>query len=674
MTINYTTLLGLAKPVTGTESGAWGDVVNDQITSLVEDSIANAASINVTSGNVTLTDNNGTSDQARMAILLVSGTPGTSRNIVAPSTSKWYIVRNGSNDAVVIKGSATTGVTIPTGSEALVFWNGSDFEVGGMAGPTSSTDNAVVRYDGTTGKLVQNSSVTIDDSNNVGGLANLNFSGTGNRITGDFSNATLANRVLFQSSTTNGNTGLGILPNGTATASGIRMFSSSDSGNASIFNLAVDPSVVTIDAATSGTGTYLPLAFYTGGSERVRIDTSGNVGIGTSSPGVKLHVNSGATDEVARFEGTGEPFISLYDNGVRDFYLFDSAEIRLWGQANKAMVFATNNAERMRIDSSGNVGIGSVSPDVKLRVDATSPTRGIVETIRGTGSTGSQLHFSQDAVADWVIGQPAGVSAFAFFSGRSLGADGTERMRIDSSGNVGIGTSSPSYRLTIAGNGGSGLCTLAFVDTSNANKEWRIDQSSGALRFTESGAAERMRIDSSGNLLVGDTTHPTSSDNRLAVVGTRGIDCKNTGGATAPNITSWNNATTGDNIFVSFRTETADTARGSISYNRAGGLVAYNTTSDYRAKDILGPVANPGTTIDALKVYTGKMKGATVERPMLVAHEAQEVTPYAVTGEKDASNEDGSPKYQQMDVASLVPLLIAEIQSLRARVAQLEGA
>jgi hypothetical protein len=136
----------------------------------------------------------------------------------------------------------------------------------------------------------------------------------------------------------------------------------------------------------------------------------------------------------------------------------------------------------------------------------------------------------------------------------------------------------------------------------------------------------------------------------------------------------WNKATSGDNAFVEFATEGTYTGRGSITYNRAGGLVAYNTTSDYRAKDIIGPVANPGATIDALKVYSGKMKGATVERPMLVAHEAQAVTPYAVTGEKDAVNDSGDPIFQQMDVSSLVPLLIAEIQSLRQRVAQLEGA
>jgi hypothetical protein len=133
-----------------------------------------------------------------------------------------------------------------------------------------------------------------------------------------------------------------------------------------------------------------------------------------------------------------------------------------------------------------------------------------------------------------------------------------------------------------------------------------------------------------------------------------------------------NKSTTGNNAFVGFGTEASYTTRGSITYNRGAGQVSYNTTSDYRAKNIFGPVENSGTTIDALKVHTGKMHDATIERPMLVAHEAQEVVPYAVAGEKDAVNEDGTPDYQQVDHQVLIPLLIAEIQSLRARVAQLE--
>jgi hypothetical protein len=189
---------------------------------------------------------------------------------------------------------------------------------------------------------------------------------------------------------------------------------------------------------------------------------------------------------------------------------------------------------------------------------------------------------------------------------------------------------------------------------------------------------ERARITSVGDLLVGtSTTGGGYTTNSLVTIQARtGEGAQiliNDSGSAQWVQWQWNKGTTGDNLFTEFGTEGTFTGRGSILYNRAGGLVAYNTTSDYRAKDILGPVANPGATIDALKVYTGKMKGATVERPMLVAHEAQAVAPYSVTGEKDEVNEDGTPKYQQMDVSALVPLLIAEIQSLRARVAALEA-
>jgi hypothetical protein len=155
MTINYTSLLGLAQPVSGTEANTWGTVVNDEITALVEEAIAGAETIDVTAGNVTLTDTAGVANQARNAILLVTGTPGVSRDIVAPSQSKVYIIKNGSNNAVVLKGSATSGVSIPAGVEAICFWNGSDFEISTVSGPASSTDNNLVAFDGTSGKIIK---------------------------------------------------------------------------------------------------------------------------------------------------------------------------------------------------------------------------------------------------------------------------------------------------------------------------------------------------------------------------------------------------------------------------------------------------------------------------------------------------------------------------------------
>lgn len=128
MATNYTSLLGFALPTTGELDGTWGTTVNDSITQLVEDSVAGFATADVTGGNWTLTTTgSGAANQARCAILRPTGTPGVSRNIIAPSQSKAYIVDNQSDGSVVVKGSATTGTTVLAGDRALVVWDGSDF-------------------------------------------------------------------------------------------------------------------------------------------------------------------------------------------------------------------------------------------------------------------------------------------------------------------------------------------------------------------------------------------------------------------------------------------------------------------------------------------------------------------------------------------------------------------
>ena len=129
MATAFTTLLGYALPTTGELDGIWGDEVNDSITQLVEDSVAGYASQDMTAADWTLTTTgSGLSNEARMMVLITSGTPGVSRNIIAPSHSKMYIVANKSNANVVLKGAATTGATIGAGYTAVVVWNGSDFE------------------------------------------------------------------------------------------------------------------------------------------------------------------------------------------------------------------------------------------------------------------------------------------------------------------------------------------------------------------------------------------------------------------------------------------------------------------------------------------------------------------------------------------------------------------
>jgi hypothetical protein len=131
MTTAYTTLLGFAQPQTGDLSGTWGAVVNSSVTQLVEDAIAGVATETVASTDWTLTTTgSGADNQARKAILIPTGSSGTTRYINAPKTSKAYVVINNSTGSVVIRGgptSPTTGATVLAGATATVAWNGSDF-------------------------------------------------------------------------------------------------------------------------------------------------------------------------------------------------------------------------------------------------------------------------------------------------------------------------------------------------------------------------------------------------------------------------------------------------------------------------------------------------------------------------------------------------------------------
>lgn len=129
MTTSYTSLLGLALPVTGELQGTWGDVVNQQITELLDAAVAGATTISV-DADITLSTTTGAANQARQAILLWTASGSATRYITAPAQSKAYIVINktGGTQSIVIRGAGpTTGVTVAAGTTALVAWNGTDF-------------------------------------------------------------------------------------------------------------------------------------------------------------------------------------------------------------------------------------------------------------------------------------------------------------------------------------------------------------------------------------------------------------------------------------------------------------------------------------------------------------------------------------------------------------------
>lgn len=223
---------------------------------------------------------------------------------------------------------------------------------GDVVGPASATDNALARFDLTTGKLIQNSVGILSDAGVLTGLTgitssgsitlssltsgrvtfagasglltdsanltfsgtiltstgfagplngtvgaitpaagtftslsdsgNLSFTGTGNRITGDFSNATVNNRAGFQSST-GSFTSVNVLGPGASQSASIDLILGNDATNTSRFHLLSSTVDARLSAEIYGTGTHVPMTFYTGGSERVRININGLIGVGTAS-------------------------------------------------------------------------------------------------------------------------------------------------------------------------------------------------------------------------------------------------------------------------------------------------------------------------------------------------------------------------------------------------------
>ena len=222
MPTSYTTNLGLALPVTGELSGTWGDVVNTEITELLDSAVAGTTTISG-DADVTLTSTTGAANEARQAILLWTASGTVTRYITAPAHSKAYIVINatGGTQSIVIRGSGpTTGVTVVAGEKALVAWNGSDFVkianqngAGVFTSITASADSAftstgalqissgttaqrpgspavsMIRYNSTTGEFEGYSGAT-PAWKSIGGSALSNDTTTASNLYPTFASAT----------------------------------------------------------------------------------------------------------------------------------------------------------------------------------------------------------------------------------------------------------------------------------------------------------------------------------------------------------------------------------------------------------------------------------------------------------------------------------------------------
>ena len=402
------------------------------------------------------------------------------------------------------------------------------------------------------------------------------------------------------------------------------------------------------------------ISFYNtaGTSQALFWDASAeSLGIGTT-PSHRLHV-------VAP-DGT----LALFSNGVdADLNIKTASAVTLLTPSTGTLALGTANTERMRIDSSGNVGIGTTSPDYKLH---TSGSNTIQAWFQSTHADTCQIQLSTATTNSFArITNNAGtllyesdITADNANSGHQFKVDGTEKMRINSSGNVGIGTSSPDEQLHISnalpavirlerndttissdntiGNiefehqesGGEGLC---------ANFAVKADTGAGAGAFVfETGAAgtltEKVRFTSGGNVGIGTT----SPDSKLDVTG--GDITLNVSGTGLMNY-KYNNSVV-----------------GSITTN--GAATAFNTSSDARLKDVTGS-ARGLEVINELNpvAYNWKADGKADEG--LIAQEVKELVPNAVSG----SEED----MYQMDYSKLVTPLIKAVQEQQELITTLQA-
>jgi len=414
-----------------------------------------------------------------------------------------------------------------------------------------------------------------------------------------------------------------------------------------------------IGATTASTGAFSTLAYsstLTGGTGVVNLgsgqfykDASGNVGIGTITPAHPLDIRSNFVSQVTigAISGNTNASLNLEPTGTGVASIGPASAFPL--------AFRTDAVERMRITSTGDVGIGTSSPATPLNI---------------VGSTTAKARLNVSGYAGLEIGQNADLtSEINQKSGSALllKTSDTERMRIDSSGNVGIGTSSPAVKLDVVGN------SAAVQASESGGASVRI-AAGGSTGFTGTysnhplafltNSTEAMRIDTSGNLLVGTTTvtsqgwvQLTTSNTKYSIVSRSSVS-----GAGAPLAC----------------VNSAGTEVGSITFNNT--TTTYATSSDYRLKENIALMTGALAIVSALKPVTYKWKADGTNGQGFIAHELQAVVPDAVTGEKDAVDSDGNPKYQGIDTSFLVATLTAAIQeqqtlieNLTTRLNALEG-
>jgi hypothetical protein len=439
----------------------------------------------------------------------------------------------------------------------------------------------------------------------------------------------------------------------------------------------------------------------------MRIDSSGRVGIGTSSPTQPL-------DVVGNVKSTGQYLAGSTGAATPDYSFAADNTLGIF-RAPGRLGFATGGTERATIDSSGNVGIGSSAPSTILHIEK--------DTSNGSVGVYPEIRLDND--------DPNGRSELSFYDGTTkkygifcyngdgdlrFTRSGGETARFDAAGRLLVGTTSsiglneqiqahntggnslglgrfansagdPDLRFYKSRSGTVGTNTLVQAGDGLGNISFRGANGSGSylagaaiatvvegtpgassmgcrlvFSTTADGAStptERMRLNSNGRLLINATGNISSeqllvySANSQVAIFKRG----NTSGTV-----EYIRFVDGDNNDC-----------GSIDVDTTANTTAYNTSSDYRLKENVVPLTGAADRVNQLQVHRFNFiadPAKTVDG--FLAHEAQEVVPESVTGFKDEVDDEGKPVYQGIDHSKLVPLLTAALQEAITKIETLE--
>ena len=434
---------------------------------------------------------------------------------------------------------------------------------------------------------------------------------------------------------------------------------------------------------------------------------TGYVGFGTDTPLTPIHINYqlGTTNAALRLVNGSAAnasnitkialFIANNTGGAEEsaaiFAINPNAGANNGGDlvlATSLNGTATTATERMRINNAGLVGINTNSPEALLHINKSSAggEGGFLFLDNSAGSTlgnKSGIRFANDAGASFSgyssfiesINTDSGNGASALTFGTWNGSSRDERLRISAAGNVGIGITTPSYALDVVNssnpsirvrNGALGGTATLLLETPNnfsgtcqtyVKCIGAVGSGVSELSFGTAGASgdatatERMRITSGGNLLLATTTNGVGKL-QIRTTGSDAIHVyQSSAGGYGLAIDAFYNA--GTYYFQAFVAGVTDV--GSITSN--GTTTTYATTSDYRMKEDFKE-SKGLEKVSAINVYDFKYKDSENRMDGVIAHELQQIIPYAVVGEKD------DEKMQGVDYSLLTPINTKAIQEL----------